>query len=102
MLAAYALRRRGLPALYLGPDIPLPDLRSLAERLGARAVVLSVSLPDHLKALPEGALASLGPRVYLGGRGASPEEAHRLGARYVEGLEGLAQELWQAKKEEEA
>ena len=26
--------RRGLPALYLGPDIPLPDLRSLAERLG--------------------------------------------------------------------
>jgi hypothetical protein len=38
MLAAYALRRRGLPALYLGPDIPLPDLRSLAERLGDEAV----------------------------------------------------------------
>ncbi len=94
MLAAYALRRRGLPALYLGPDTPLPDLRALSRRLRARAVVLSALLPEALAALPEGALAGLAPRVYLGGRGASPEEAGRLGALYAEDLEALSRELW--------
>jgi DNA-binding transcriptional MerR regulator len=93
MLAAYALRRRGLPALYLGPDTPLPDLKNLAARLGAKAVVLSALLSENLKALPQGALARLAPRVYLGGQGASPEEALRLGARYLGSLEALAQEL---------
>lgn len=94
MLAAYALRRRGIPALYLGPDTPLPDLRELSQRLGARAVVLSALLRQGLAALPEGALAGLAPRVYLGGQGASPEEAKRLGAFYAEDLEALSRELW--------
>lgn len=94
MLAAYALRRRGLPALYLGPDTPLPDLRELSRRLRARAVVLSALLQEGLATLPDGALADLAPRVYLGGRGASPEEARRLGALYAEDLEALSRELW--------
>uniref|UniRef100_A0A831UAX5 MerR family transcriptional regulator n=1 Tax=Thermus islandicus TaxID=540988 RepID=A0A831UAX5_9DEIN len=93
MLVAYSLRRRGLPALYLGPDTPLPDLKRLGERLQARAAVLSALLSEPLKALPTGALSRLAPRVYLGGQGASPEEAERLGARFVEGLEALAEEL---------
>ncbi|WP_117236804.1 HTH-type transcriptional repressor CarH [Thermus sediminis] len=93
MLAAYTLRRRGLPALYLGPDTPLSDLRNLAARLGVRAVVLSALLSENLRALPEGALAHLAPRVYLGGQGVSPEEARRLGARYLDHLEALAEEL---------
>ncbi|WP_347240240.1 MerR family transcriptional regulator [Thermus sp.] len=93
MLVAYGLRRRGLPALYLGPDTPLPDLKRLGERLGARAAVLSALLAEPLRALPDGALAGLAPRVYLGGQGAGPEEARRLGARFVEGLEALAEEL---------
>jgi len=95
MLAAYALRRRGLPALYLGPDTPLADLKNLAARLSARGVVLSALLAEPLKDLPHGALSQLAPRVYLGGQGASPEEAKRLGASYVESLEALVEELLQ-------
>jgi len=93
MLAAYHLRRRGFPALYLGPDTPLPDLKGLAEALGARAVVLSVLLAESLEALPDGSLASLAPKVVVGGTGASLEAAQRLGAQYVEGLEALPKVL---------
>ena len=94
MLAAYHLRRKGVPALYLGPDTPLPDLRALARRLGAGAVVLSAVLSEPLRALPDGALKDLAPRVFLGGQGAGPEEARRLGAEYMEDLKGLAEALW--------
>lgn len=93
MLAAYYLRRRGFPALYLGPDTPLPDLKALAERLEARGVVLSVLLAETLRALPDGALAGLAPRVLLGGPGGSPEEARRLGALYAQHLEALPKAL---------
>ncbi|WP_018462058.1 MerR family transcriptional regulator [Thermus oshimai] len=96
MLAAYFLRRGGLPALYLGPDTPLSDLKHLAERLSARGVVLSALLPDPLRALPDGALKGLAPKVVLGGQGASPEEAARLGAVYVEDLERLP-EVWEER-----
>ncbi|WP_105317179.1 MerR family transcriptional regulator [Thermus tenuipuniceus] len=93
MLAAYYLRRRGFPALYLGPDTPLSDLEALARELGARTVVLSALLPDTLKALPEGSLKGLAPRVFLGGQGADPETARRLGATYASDLEALPQAL---------
>ncbi|WP_243029715.1 MerR family transcriptional regulator [Thermus altitudinis] len=96
MLAAYHLRRRGFPALYLGPDTPLPDLKGLAQELRAQAVVLSCLLPETLKSLPEGALEDLAPLVLLGGPGANPEEAKRLGARYVQDLEALPQVLEEA------
>ncbi len=89
MMAAYRLRRRGLPGLYLGPDTPLPDLKALAQRLKARGVVLSALLSEPLRSLPDGALEGLAPRVVLGGKGASPEEAERLKALYVEDLERL-------------
>ncbi|GAB5601876.1 transcriptional regulator, MerR family [Thermus arciformis] len=102
MLAAYHLRRRGLPALYLGPDTPLPDLRALARRLGARAVVLSALLSEPLRALPDGALKDLAPRVFLGGQGADPEEARRLGAEHLEAPEALAEALWLETEKEEA
>jgi len=100
MLAAYHLRRKGVPALYLGPDTPLPDLRALARRLGAGAVVLSALLSEPLKALPDGALKDLAPRVFLGGQGAGPEEARRLGAEYMEDLKGLAEALWLPRRPE--
>jgi DNA-binding transcriptional MerR regulator len=93
MLAAYHLRRRGLPALYLGPDTPLSDLGDLARKLGARALVLSALLPETLRVLPDGSLKGLAPRVFLGGRGADPEVARRLGATYVPDLEALPQAL---------
>lgn len=93
MLAAYYLRRRGFPALYLGPDTPLPDLEGLARELGAQAVVLSVLLPETLKALPEGSLKGLAPRVFLGGQGVDAETAHCLGAVYAPDLEALLKAL---------
>lgn len=93
MLAAYYLRRRGFPALYLGPDTPLSDLEGLSRELGARAVVLSVSLSETLKCLPDGALRGLAPRVLLGGAGAEEGLAMRLGAVYVRDLEALPQVL---------
>ncbi|GGM91942.1 hypothetical protein GCM10007092_01090 [Thermus composti] len=96
MWAAYRLRRLGLPALYLGTDTPLPDLKALAHRLGARGVVLSVLLPESLKALPDGALEGLAPKVVLGGRGASLEEAKRLGALFAEDLKAL-EGLWEER-----
>ncbi|MCS6867255.1 MAG: MerR family transcriptional regulator [Thermus sp.] len=96
MLAAYHLRRRGFPALYLGPDTPLPDLRALAAKLEARGAVLSALLRENLQALPAGALQDLAPRVFLGGPGASLEEARRLGAVYVERLEDLPKALEEA------
>ena len=95
MMAAYLLRRQGLPALYLGPDTPLPDLKALAQALGARGVVLSALLVESLRALPDGALAGVAPRVALGGAGATAEEAKRLGALYVEDLGGLPQVFWE-------
>lgn len=95
MLAAYHLRRQGLPALYLGPDTPLPDLKALAQGLGAQGVVLSVLMAESLKALPDGALHGLAPRVVLGGAGATAEEARRLGALYVEDLGNLPQVFWE-------
>ncbi|WP_038028466.1 MerR family transcriptional regulator, partial [Thermus sp. NMX2.A1] len=93
MLAAYHLRRRGFPALYLGPDTPLSDLKDLAQELGARAIVLSVLLPENIRALPEGILRDWVPKVVVGGSGASPEEARRLGAVYVQDLEALPEVL---------
>lgn len=97
MMAAHALRLRGLPALYLGPDTPLADLKDLAARLGARGVVLSALLPDPLRALPDGALKGLAPRVVLGGAGADPQEARRLGAVYLKDFSELA-ELWEREE----
>ena len=94
MLAAYHRRRKGVPALYLGPDTPLPDLRALARRLGAGAAVLSAVLSEPLRALPDGALKDLAPRVFLGGQRAGPEEARRPGAEDMEDLKGLAEALW--------
>lgn len=93
MLTAYRLRRRGLPALYLGPDTPLSDLGVLSRQLGARAVVFSVSFSETLRGLPNGALEGLAPKVFLGGAGAEAALARRLGAVYVQDLEALLQAL---------
>lgn len=93
MVVSYALRRLGIRALYLGPDTPLGDLGLYARRLGAKAAVLSALFPDPLRALPAGSLKGLAPLVYLGGQGASPEEAARLGARYARTPEEIAEEV---------
>ena len=47
MLLAFAvcLRRRGVNAVYLGPDVPVADWESVAADTGARVAVLGVHLP---------------------------------------------------------
>ncbi|MCS7068111.1 MAG: MerR family transcriptional regulator [Meiothermus sp.] len=85
LITALFLRRAGYTVHYLGPNTPLPDLKSFAERTGARAAVLSAMQPISLESLPHQALGHLAPLVVVGGRAAAndPRLIERLGARYL-------------------
>jgi DNA-binding transcriptional MerR regulator/methylmalonyl-CoA mutase cobalamin-binding subunit len=85
LIAALFLRRAGYTVHYLGPNTPLADLRSFAERTGARAIVLSAIQPISLESLPRLALLGLAPVVVVGGRAAAddPDAIKRLGAHYL-------------------
>ncbi|RDI95126.1 MerR family transcriptional regulator [Meiothermus sp. QL-1] len=85
LIAALLLRRAGYTVHYLGPNTPLSDLRSFAERTGARAIVLSAAQSVYLESLPPKALQGLAPLVVVGGPAAAqhPHLVERLGARYL-------------------
>ncbi|ADD27153.1 MerR family transcriptional regulator [Meiothermus ruber] len=85
LITALFLRRAGYTVHYLGPNTPLADLRSFAERTGAKAVVLSAVQPVSLESLPHNALRHLAPVVVVGGRAAAsdPHLVERLGAYYL-------------------
>lgn len=85
LIAALFLRRAGYTVHYLGPNTPLADLRSFAERTRATAVVLSAMQSILLESLPRLALLGLAPVVVVGGRAAAgdPDSIERLGARYL-------------------
>ncbi|GEM82819.1 MerR family transcriptional regulator [Meiothermus hypogaeus] len=85
LITALFLRRAGYTVHYLGPNTPLADLKSFAERTGARAIVLSAAQPVSLESLPHQALRPLAPLVVVGGRAAAndPRLVERLGARYL-------------------
>lgn len=85
LITALFLRRAGYTVHYLGPNTPLADLRSFAERTGAKAVVLSAAQPISLESLPHEALRHLAPVVVVGGRAAAndPHLVERLGAHYM-------------------
>lgn len=85
LITALFLRRAGYTVHYLGPNTPLADLKSFAERTGAKAIVLSAAQPVSLESLPHQALRSLAPLVVVGGRAAAndPRLVERLGARYL-------------------
>ncbi len=85
LITALFLRRAGYTVHYLGPNTPLSDLKSFAERMGAKAVVLSAAQPISLESLPRGALEGLAPVVVVGGRAAKhhPELVERLGGHYL-------------------
>jgi DNA-binding transcriptional MerR regulator/methylmalonyl-CoA mutase cobalamin-binding subunit len=83
MMAAIALRRDGWNALYLGSDTPAEAAVSLAARLSARVLGLSVSAQESGEALEE-ALRDV-PRpaelqLVVGGGGSSARLAKRLSA----------------------
>jgi MerR family transcriptional regulator, light-induced transcriptional regulator len=80
------LRADGWQVAHLGADTPLADTFSFAERVGARAICLSVALPEHLDELARQAAQTSAPRgttVFLGGAAASKAIAARHGWRYA-------------------
>ncbi len=85
LITALFLRRAGYTVHYLGPNTPLADLQSFAERTGAKAIVLSAMQPISLESLPHQALRHLAPLVVVGGRAAAgdPRTVERLGASYM-------------------
>ena len=85
LIVALFLRRAGYTVHYLGPNTPLSDVKSFAERTGAKVVVLSAVQPVSLESLPHKALHNLAPLVVVGGRAAAsdPVNVERLGAHYL-------------------
>ena len=80
MMVAIALRRDGWKVAYLGTDTPVAASLSLAGRLSAR--VLALSLASEERAPEIGALPA-GLALVVGGAGASTPLADRLGGIYA-------------------
>jgi DNA-binding transcriptional MerR regulator len=79
MMATIALRRDGWKVVYLGCDTPVEDAVELARRLEAQVLGWSLSDPQHGDELePAEDLA-----LVVGGPGATPALAERLGATHV-------------------
>ena len=86
MMAAIALRRDGWKVFYLGSDTPVADAVALTRRISARLLGISVATAERAQAL-ERELASAelpaGVSLVVGGAGASPALAQRVGALYA-------------------
>jgi methanogenic corrinoid protein MtbC1 len=86
MMAAIALRRDGWKVVYLGADTPLADAAALAKRLSARLLGLSLAVSDRAELLEQALRESPLPEgiaLVLGGSGATPKLAARLGATHA-------------------
>jgi MerR family transcriptional regulator, light-induced transcriptional regulator len=79
---ALALRGRGWRVCYLGADTPTPAIADIAARLDAELVVIGAARAEPLVGCAD-ALAPVAAerRMCVGGRGASPALAERLGAQ---------------------
>jgi len=78
---ALALRGRGWRVSYLGADTPTPAIEDVATELDAELIVIAAVRAEPLVGVA-GPLAALATtrRVCVGGRGAGPALAARLGA----------------------
>ncbi len=74
-----ALRAQGWRITYLGADTPVESLADAAARLRPDALVLAVSAPERLSAVPA-SLAAPGVRLAVGGPGATSDHVARLHA----------------------
>jgi MerR family transcriptional regulator, light-induced transcriptional regulator len=74
-----ALRAQGWRITYLGPDTPVESIADAAARLRPDALVLAVSAPERLTAIPA-SLAVPGMRLAVGGPGATSDHVGRLHA----------------------
>ena len=79
MMATITLRRDGWKVFYLGADTPVDDAVALARRVSARFVGWSVTAHAHGEALAP----APGITLVVGGAGATPQLAGRLGAERV-------------------
>ena len=82
LIFATALRRAGLPVVYLGADLPLDDWIAAVERTDARAVVIGAVMPaDATAAMSVAAgLRAARPEVLIAfGGAAAPGSGRRLG-----------------------
>ena len=97
---AIALRRTGLPVLYLGPDLPVGDWTHAANATAARGVVLSVVMPADreaardvvasVRAARPDALIAIGGRAAIAAEG---EDVTLLPNDLVEAAEAVRAEL---------
>ena len=94
LMLAVLMRADGWQVAYLGADTPLKDAFDLAERLDARALCLSVTMPDALESLKSAPRRRDGFEVVVGGSGATAKALESTSARYVNsGLSSAVREL---------
>lgn len=75
-----ALRNRGWRNIYLGADTPPATARMAADRVRANLLVLAAVTPARFLAVAdELGDVERGPRIVLGGAGATPDVAARIG-----------------------
>ena len=86
MMAAIALRRDGWKVVYLGADTPFADALALAERTSARVLGISLATAAPADAVEQALRAGVpdGLSLVLGGAGATPALARKLGAVHAE------------------
>lgn len=97
MLAAL-LRADGWQIAYLGPDAPLDDAAALTTQLEAPLLALSMTMAENGVALTRPAVPR-GTTVVLGGSGATPRVARKLGATLIDdGLRRAVRELRRAAR----
>lgn len=76
-----ALRSRGWRIAYLGADTPVAAIEETVEDIGPATLVLSAAIPGRFEAhLDELAVLSARTPMAIGGAGATPEVALRIGA----------------------
>jgi methanogenic corrinoid protein MtbC1 len=79
LMLAVLLRGDGWQVAYLGPDTPLRDAVSLAERLSASILCFSAAMPEHAAGLSKALAREQVPKrleVVLGGRATDGPDAH--------------------------
>ena len=82
LMLGVLLRADGWQVAYLGANAPLDDALELVERLDAPLLCLSVTMREHVAALPKQP-APPGVTLFLGGDAASEPAARRLGGRHL-------------------
>ncbi len=93
LMAAVLLRADGWQVVYLGRSIPIAESVGLAQRLAARLLGVSATLPARLADLKSGfnrVAPADGLAVVLGGKAVTEETAAELGAQHAGGELGRA------------